>query len=325
MAQDSNQWEPAQPPGPTTSSSEKSEPSPQPSSPSPILADNGPDATEDDIDYCTQLVRRYELDRYLATLFAPKELRPALLGLYAFNIELGLIRENVTDPNFGEMRLQWWRDTITEIFRGNVEANPVARALSDAVMLGRLTKPGLLNVIEARTFDLYDDPMQALNDLEGYLGETASAVILMASFVLCRGEEVRCAEAAGFGGIALGLTGLMRSIPAHTARGQCYLPTEVMERFEVELEDLRINKGGERFPLLIRRLCTHAEKRLQEARDRLSTVPTQAIPAFLPLCLVDLHLKKILETGPDLLKRPPELSQMRRQWRLLRFALREEY
>ncbi|MEM7427010.1 MAG: phytoene/squalene synthase family protein [Pseudomonadota bacterium] len=325
MTQDSNQWEPGQPPGPTTSSSENSAPSPPPSSPSPILADDGPDATDDDIDYCTRLVRRYDLDRYLATLFAPKELRPALLGLYAFNIELGLIRENVTDPNFGEMRLQWWRDTITEIFRGNLENNPVARALSDAIMLGRLTKPGLLNMIEARTFDLYDDPMPELNDLEGYLGETVSAVFLMASFVLCRGEDINCAEAAGYAGIAHGITGLLRSLPVHTSRGQCYLPAELMERFEVTIEDLRTRKGGEGFPLLIRRLCSHTEKRLTNARDRLSTVPTEAIPAFLPVCLVDIHLTKILGAGPELLRRPPELSQMRRQWRLLRFALREEY
>lgn len=325
MTQDSNQWEPGQPPGPTMSSSESSAPSQPPSSPSPILADKGPDATEDDLDYCTQLVRRFDLDRYLATLFAPQELRPALLGLYAFNIELGLIRDNITEPTFGEMRLQWWRDTITELFRGNRVDNPVARSLSDAIMLGRLTKSGLLNMVEARTFDLYDDPMPSLNDLEGYLGETASATILMASFVLCRGEDVHCAEAAGFAGIASGIAGLIRSLPLHTSRGQCYLPGDLRERFEVQVEDLRTKKGGEGFPLLVRHLSNHIAKRLQDSRDRLSTVPTQAIPAFLPVALTDLYLKKIGEAGADVFTRTPEISQMRRQWRLLRFALREEY
>ena len=117
----------------------------------------------------------------------------------------------------------------------------------------------------------------------------------------------------------------MRSLPVHTARGQCYLPGDLMERFEVTPEDLQNNRGGEGFPLLIRRLAVHTAKRLQDSRDRLSSVPTQAIPAFLPVSLTELYLKKITDAGSTLLVRSPEVSQMRRQWRLLRFALREEY
>ena len=35
--------------------------------------------------YCEDLVREADKDRFLASLFAPAERRPALLALYAFN------------------------------------------------------------------------------------------------------------------------------------------------------------------------------------------------------------------------------------------------
>ncbi len=323
MTQDSKQWEPAPPPGPTTSSLANDEPSQPPSSPSQTPPEAELDAIQDDFDYCSHLVRRFDRDRYLAAQFAPKGLRAALLGLYAFNVELGLIRENVTDPNFGEMRLQWWRDTVSQIYRAERLDNPVARALSDAAMVGRLSKEGLLNMIEARTFDLYDDPMPTLNDLEGYLGETSSAVILMASLVLTHGEDSACAEAAGYAGIAYGLTGLMRSLAHHIAQGQCYFPGDVLTRWELTPETLK--DGGDALPLMVRSLCTHVSKRQQEARVRLSTVPTQAIPAFLPSSLVDLYLPKIRAAGPKLTHHVPEVAQFRRQWHMLRCAMREDF
>lgn len=321
----SNQWEQGLQPEPTTSSSESNEPSPQPSSQSKILADNGPGATADDLDYCSQLVKRLDSDRYLSALFAPKEMRGPLFGLYAFNVELGLIRENITDPSFGEMRLQWWRDVVTDIFKSNVPDNPVARALSDAVMVGRITKPGLHNMIDARTFDLYDDPMPTMNDLEGYLGETSSALILMASLILTHGEESKCAEAAGYAGIAYGLCGLMQSLPITISRGQSYLPLAELERRELSPDELRAGDLSDGFLLVIRKLCSHASNRLQDARDRQVTVSTEAVPAFLPACLVDIYVKQIVGSGAQLIHKPAEVSQLRRQWQLLRFALREDF
>ena len=40
-------------------------------------------------------------------------------------------------------------------------------------------------------FDLYDDPMPSLNDLEGYAGETSSALIQLAAIVLAGGARSR--------------------------------------------------------------------------------------------------------------------------------------
>ncbi|MGI9372926.1 MAG: phytoene/squalene synthase family protein, partial [Hyphomicrobiales bacterium] len=124
--------------------------------------------------YCADLVKQFDPDRYLATLYAPDEKRSALFALYAFSLEIARIRESVSEPMLGEIRLQWWRDTLGAIYSGQSQEHPVAEALSDAIKSGDVPQQALQNLIEARVFDLYDDPMPNVNDLEGYLGETSS-------------------------------------------------------------------------------------------------------------------------------------------------------
>ncbi len=65
---------------------------------------------QDAFAYCAELVRDADRDRFLAALFAPAEQRDALFALYAFNVEVGRVREAAREPLPGEIRLQWWRD-----------------------------------------------------------------------------------------------------------------------------------------------------------------------------------------------------------------------
>ena len=67
-------------------------------------ADGGTDAAA----FCADLVRSHDFARYASTLFVPAEERRALLALYAFNVEISRVRDHVTQPLPGEIRLQWW-------------------------------------------------------------------------------------------------------------------------------------------------------------------------------------------------------------------------
>jgi hypothetical protein len=55
-------------------------------------------------------------------------------------------------------------------------------------------------------------PMPDLNTLEGYLGETASALIQMSALVLAGYDALECAEVSGLAGVASGLAGVMRTL-----------------------------------------------------------------------------------------------------------------
>src|ERR1700719_5344860 len=83
--------------------------------------------------FCANLVRTHDFARYAATLFVPADQRRALLALYAFNAEISRVRDQVSQPLPGEVRLQWWTDMLAGDGHGGIEGNPVAAELVLAV------------------------------------------------------------------------------------------------------------------------------------------------------------------------------------------------
>ena len=187
-------------------------------------------ARQSSVEHCQDIIRTHDKDRYLASLFAPDAVRPQLWALYAFNYEVARIREVTSEPQLGEIRLQWWHDAIAGITRGQGADGPLFSLLQEAIETGRLPRPALFNLLEARRFDLYNDPMPDLATLEGYLGETSSALIQLSAMLLIGARATDTAEAAGYAGIAYGIAGLLRAIPVHRARGQCYIPAELLHK-----------------------------------------------------------------------------------------------
>ncbi len=180
-------------------------------------------------------------------------------------------------------------------------------------------------MLEARRFDLYDDPMPSLSDLEGYLGETSSALIQLAALILAGNEAGRAADAAGYAGVAFGMAGLMRSLPIHRARGQCYVPKDLLARRELTPAHVLAGRFDGAMALVLAELRYHAARRLSEARAQETSVPSKALPAFLPVCLTDLYLEKLARPGFNPLRGVAEVSQMRRQLRLARCAFLEQF
>ena len=275
--------------------------------------------------YCQDLVRQADKDRFLSALFAPDGERPRLFALYAFNIEIARVRDSVSEPALGEIRLRWWHDTIEAIFRGETPDHPVGQELAEAIKAADLPMAPFVNLIESRRFDLYDDPMPSLVDLEGYLGETSSALIQLAALILAGRAAISAAEAAGLAGVAFGIAGVLRTLPVHRSRGQCYLPKDVLERHGATPADVLACRDTERFMPVLLELCSLAETRLAEARRAIPAIPKQAMAAFLPASLTDPYLGKLRGLGPLMLTTPAEVPQLRRQWRLYLKASRNKF
>src|ERR1700722_15091044 len=184
--------------------------------------------------YCAELVRQADRDRFLAALFAPAEHRDPLHALFAFNIEIARVREGAREPLPGEIRLQWWREVLNNERGGEESANPVAAALLTVIERHHLAADTLLDLIEARRFDLYDEPMGGIAALESYAARTSSALTTLAAQIL----GVDAAAAAAHAGIAYGIAGLLRAFPLHAARHQLYVPAELLARHDVAEETI---------------------------------------------------------------------------------------
>lgn len=248
--------------------------------------------------HCERLVRDYDRDRWLADGLLAEQKRRHAFAIHAFSYEVARIRETIHEAMPGEIRLQWWVDAIEGEARGDVAGHPVAAALIDTIRRFSLRRSGFVNLLEARHFDLYDDAMPTLNDLEGYAGETASVLFLEVAQVLCDGTDPRAADAAGYAGVAYALTGLMRALPIHARRNQVYMPADLLKGAGMDPDDLRHGRKSEQLSRVLEGLRDHAADRLDKALAALAGVDPRAKPAFLPLAFVRPYLKALAEAQP---------------------------
>jgi phytoene synthase len=189
----------------------------------------------------------------------------------------------------------------------------VAGALVGTIERYSLATDRFTDLIEAHRFDLYDEPMATITELEAYTARTFSAVIGLAAQILGTGADA-AAEPAGF---AYGLTALMRAFPVHAARRQLYLPAELLERHGVRLDDIFAGRSSDGLQAAFAELRGLAGRNLSLAHARLTGMPEAAIPAFLPVALVRPSLDRLERSDAFT---PGDISPWRRQWLIWRAA-----
>ena len=264
-------------------------------------------------------VRAADHDRYLTALYAPADKRDALFSLYAFNAEIAGIRDRIHEALPGEVRLQWWRDVIAA--GGEAGAgHPVAESLNATIAAFTLPKPAFENMLDARIFDLYDDPMPSRTDLEGYCGETAAALIQLAAMVLDPLEAPRFAELSGRAGCAQAMTGLLLLLPLHRRRGQCFVPADILAAAGSSPQEFVTGDGGPGARRAVAAMIALARDHLSAFEQGAAALPVSLYQAFLPLALSRAYLTKMERSSP--LDGVARLSALRRHWLLLRRASR---
>ncbi len=214
------------------------------------------------VEPCMELVRQWDKDRYLSALFAPDDKRVHLFALYAFDAEISRIHTLVSEPQIGEIRLQWWLDTLEAIEQGQTVDHPIAQQFSETVKRFSLPTEHLGNVIEARRSELYADRFPNLFSLESYIAETEVAVMQCAAIVLDRNSAAQSSSITGAAGAAFGLARLLARPALHSK----FIPsTETVESLQAL-----------------------ARKRFMEAKA--AAVPPSIFPAILPATLTEHYL-----------------------------------
>ncbi len=260
-------------------------------------------------------VRAVDPDRYATVLFAPAATRPALFALVAFNHEIARVREVVSEPVLGQIRLHWWREALEGIYAGAPPAHDVARALADALALGRLERAILERMIEARERDLAEEPPARIEELLSYAQDTAGGLIELMLQAL--DADVPAAREAGRAiGAAYALVGLARAIPFHARARRSYLPSALLAEHGLAAEDLYRQEPPQALPAAVAKIAGLARVHLLEARDLAGPVPRRAVPALLSAAVAETYLRRLDRAGydvyhPSVAERPPGLI-----WRL---------
>jgi len=213
---------------------------------------------DDPFEVCAKTVRKYDPDRYFSALFAPAEKRPFLFALYSLNHELAHVGESIREPMIGEIRLQWWRETLEGARAGNPRPHDVARAMAETFAKTDLPATLIDTIIDARSFDLNRGLFPDDASRDAYLDATSGNLMRLASRILGAEHDALAHEA----GLAYGLAGLLRN-QAITSRE--ILPDAVSAKADA---------------------LTHL------AKARRMKKPGVSLAALLPASLVPLYLPK---------------------------------
>ena len=272
-----------------------------------------------DAAFCTDLVRARDFRTYAASLFVVPDVRRAWIALAAFNAEVSYVRDHVSQPLPGEIRLQWWRDVLTgegQGSRGEAEANPVAAELLLAITRYDLPVETFVRLIDAHVFDVYDDPMPDMAALEAHCRDTSAAMYALRAKVLGASSS-DVARVADHAGIAEGLTDVMLALPRHAARRQLYLPGDLMSLQGVIAEEVFLSQGNASLKDVLAHLRREASSQLEQALALLDNAPSAASPAFLPLVVIGKVLTRLETSEPFA---PPSLSRLGILWATWRAA-----
>jgi phytoene synthase len=241
------------------------------------------------------LVRDRDPDRYLTTLFAPAARREALLALYAFNFEVAKLREVTREPIIGQIRLQWWRDAIDEIYRGTTpRRHEIVEPLAAAIRESGLTRYHFDRLIAARETDLLETPPSDLAALRRYAEDSSGRLLQLALEILGVREPV-AHEAAREVGIGFALAGLLRALPVHLRLRHATLPADLAATIDQRL--LFELKPSAELGRAVKIIAEAAADALAGARRHRHEAPRAALPALLPARLAETSLRRLRRAG----------------------------
>ncbi|KAH6612348.1 Squalene/phytoene synthase [Chaetomium sp. MPI-SDFR-AT-0129] len=232
---------------------------------------------------------------YLIRHFLPRSAQDAYDALRTLNVELARLPETVSNATIGHFRIQFWRDTVNQIFSGNPPREPISILLHSAIT-GLAERAGvnsvsplkfwLLRLINTRGKHMENRPFTSLAALEDY-AENTYATLMYMTLAAMPLQSVHMDHLASHIGKAYGIAATLRGIPVLAAPSQpihgpsgssvgttrspaLLLPLDVMAAAGVKEEDVfRRGPNAEGLQDAVFQVATRANDHLITAREML--------------------------------------------------------
>ncbi len=244
-------------------------------------------------DDVTQRLKQADADRVRAAYFAQDDARSRLMLLYAFHLELAKVPELVSEPMIGQIRYQWWREAIAEIYETDtVRKHEITTPLRTLLLDGEVPRYWVDQLIDGRERDIDPRPFETLSEAQDYSANTSGVLMKIAVKLLGADPHIAVEHA----GTSWGLTGLARAYP--------YYHQSMLSALTFE------------------EICEAAKKRHKLAKPDLDAMETALFPAYAYTALILPYLKRLTKADFDPKTEAVTYTAFAKQTRLLIAALR---
>lgn len=248
------------------------------------------------LETCTETLRQQDPDRFGAVLVAAAAARPALVTLYALNLELARAPLQSVEPMLAEMRLQWWVDRLAEMGRGT--APPLHDVLTPLWEAWGADSGDLVPLAEARRQDCAREPLASPEAVIAHVDATAGALMWTAAQRL--GAPLSTRGVVADHALGAGLAAWLRALPR-------------LQPLGLGLAAGRAEDVG--------RLAHIAREALRRAARSHRALPKAAAAALFPGPRVPRFLSEVERGNIDCFSETPEITPFQRRASLARLAL----
>ncbi len=196
-----------------------------------------------------ETLKQADPDRYRAALMADAKRRDDLLILYAFHYELSKVPDVTSEPMLGQIRYEWWREAIDEIYSGGeVRRHEISTPLTELLRRADVPRFWMDRLIDGRARDLDPQAFADMDEAKSYARQTSGQLMQIAVKVAGGEPDEAVLEA----GQAWGLTGLARSYGYYHDRILQNLTfKDLLETTRQTYESAKVEVAAEVFPAII--------------------------------------------------------------------------
>jgi NADH dehydrogenase [ubiquinone] 1 alpha subcomplex assembly factor 6 len=288
----------------------------------------------------------------------PSAAQKAYFAIRAFNVELASIKDGSNLRKSGQrdtsatlvlqMRMQWWRDALQEIYNDGTGGDaattntstkvtttdtdsilsnlsiacwhsPVVRALGVANQEFDLTRRFLERLIDVRETDLDVNQYKTMADSVSYAEESVSSLLYLS--LECTGVREEEADiVASHAGVGIGLVTALRATPFRLVHGEVPIPAELLhpafpynELVNWHDDDFTlIEKDADMLRHAVQHMAEVATGHLAQARELQGRVPKHARACLLPVIPALLFLSKLQEVDHNIFDTKLQVSDQTR-------------
>jgi 15-cis-phytoene synthase len=260
--------------------------------------------------------RLHEPDRYTSALLAPRMARDDLITLAAYLGEVRRVPLSLSDATLGEIRLQWWRDTLSAGAQGGLSGNPIADEMVRVIARHSLPLDLVLAPLDAASAEVAGAPFDDEAQWTAYLDAAEGSAMTLSALCLGISKAAQRPPALVSAGRAYAACRMALRLPELLARGRWPVPPSVAafgdpaHSLETEARALMRRAGGA--------LSEQAAQYLGQARSSLRAAPSGLTAALLPAALVTAYGKALSRRSRDALREPAQIAPLTRILRLWR-------
>jgi phytoene synthase len=248
-----------------------------------------------DWQFCAEVLAKGSRSFSWATYLLPAALRMRVVPVYAFC----RLADDAADDHRQSYSVAFWQERVEKAFLQKPYANPVDRALSDAIAGQDVPKELFYYLLEGFAWDREQRVYRDIESLLAYATRVAGVVGMMLLY-LVRIRDRDILARAGEMGIAMQLSNIARDVAEDARMGRLYLPEEWLQAEGLSCENVLGNvQYSVALEKVLLRLLAYSDQLYQRASSGIVMLPRPLRWGFLSAAWIYADLNRVV----------------RRQWR----------